>query len=41
MSASKQEMRRYLLKEQGWDDEVVRSLSKEELVEAYEHYHEW
>lgn len=40
MIASKSEMRRYLLKEQGWDDDVVRSLSPEELREAYEHYTE-
>lgn len=37
---SKAEMRRYLLKEQGWDEDVVRSLSREELEEAYDHYNE-
>ena len=37
---SKSDMRRYLLKEQGWDKDVVRSMTKSELEEAYEHYHE-
>lgn len=38
---SKSDMRRYLLKEQGWDEDVVRNLTKSELEEAYEHYHEY
>lgn len=37
---SKAEIIRYLLKEQGYDEDVVRSMSGKELVETYEHYHE-
>lgn len=35
---TKSEMRRYLLKEQGWERETVLSLSKEELEEIIDHY---
>ena len=33
-------MRHYLLKEQGYDDDVVRNMPYAELRECYEHYHE-
>lgn len=33
-------IRRYLLKEQGYEDDVVKALSKGELEELWEHYHE-
>ena len=33
-------IRRYLLKEQGFDEDVVKSMSKSELEELWEHYHE-
>ena len=32
--------KRYLLKEQGYEDEVVNSMTIDELREAYESYHE-
>ena len=40
MTESVYQMRRYLIREQGWDEETVRSLSKSELEEVYNHYHE-
>lgn len=33
-------IRRYLLKEQGYEDDVVKALSNGELEELWEHYHE-
>lgn len=38
---SPREIRRYLLKEQGWEEENVKKLSKAELEELWEHYHEY
>lgn len=35
------EIRRYLLKEQGWDNEAVAQMSYDELVEMWDHYHEY
>ena len=32
--------KRYLLKEQGYEDEVVNSMAFDELQESYNHYHE-
>lgn len=32
--------KRYLLKEQGYENEVVNSMTIDELREAYESYHE-
>lgn len=34
------EIRRYLLKEQGFDEDVVNEMSNEELIELWNHYHE-
>ena len=34
------EIRRYLLKEQGFEEDVVNEMSNEELVELWNHYHE-
>lgn len=33
-------MRRYLLKEQGYDEDVVKKMSYAELKECYDYYHE-
>lgn len=33
-------MKHYLLKEQGFDDEVVNTMSYAELKECYDSYHE-
>jgi hypothetical protein len=33
-------MKRYLLKEQGYEDDVVNSMSYDELKECYDSYHE-
>ena len=33
-------MKRYLLKEQGYEDDVVNSMSYDELEECYNSYHE-
>ena len=33
-------IRRYLLKEQGFDEDVVKAMSKSELEELWEYYHE-
>ena len=33
-------IKRYLLKEQGFDEEVVKSMSKDELIELWDYYHE-
>jgi hypothetical protein len=33
-------IRRYLLKEQGFDEDVVKAMPKDELEELWEHYHE-
>jgi len=38
--ARKAEMKDYLLKEQGWEDEHVNKMSYDELEEAWDHYHE-
>ena len=35
------EMRKYLLKEQGYTEEEVRSIPVEELCDLYEMYHEY
>ena len=32
-------MRRYLLKEQGYEDEVVNAMSYEDLKETYDYWH--
>ena len=37
--ASAAMMRRYLLKEQGYDDDVVNSMSYAELKESYDYWH--
>lgn len=34
-------IRHYLLKEQGYEDDVVKKLTKAELEELWEHYHEY
>lgn len=35
-------MKHYLLKEQGYEDSVVKRMSYDELKECYDHYHdEW
>lgn len=38
--AAKAMYKRYLLKEQGYDDDVVNSMTYDELKEAYESWHE-
>jgi len=40
MAVSISEAKRYLLKEQGFDDEQVARLSRDEILELYDHYHE-
>lgn len=37
--ASAAMMRRYLLKEQGYDDDVVNNMSYAELKETYDYWH--
>lgn len=34
-------IKRYLIEEQGYDDEEVAEMSLEELQELWEHYHEY
>ena len=34
------QIKKYLLKEQGWEKEVVEKMSKEELEEMWEYFHE-
>ena len=34
------EMRQYLIREQGYDEEAVKKFSPEELLDLYEMYHE-
>ena len=34
-------IRHYLLKEQGYEGDVVKKLTKAELEELWEHYHEY
>lgn len=34
------DVREYLIREQGYDEEVVKNIPKEELRELWEHYHE-
>ena len=38
--ASMEMYKRYLLKEQGYDERVVNEMSYEELQETYDYYHE-
>jgi hypothetical protein len=38
-NASAAMMRHYLLKEQGYDDDVVNGMSYEELKESYDYWH--
>lgn len=33
-------IKRFLLKEEGFEEEVVNEMSKEELLELWDHYHE-
>ena len=40
MKVKYREIKRYLLKEQGFDEEVVNEMSEEELIELWNHYHE-
>lgn len=40
MNIKLSEMKRYLLKEQGYTDEQIRSMSREEIYDAYIMYHE-
>lgn len=34
-------IKRYLIKEQGFDEDAVRSFSKQELRELWDEYHDW
>lgn len=40
MGMTASEIRRYLIREQGWDEDVVNGLDKEELLDAWDNYHE-
>lgn len=35
------EIERYLIREQGWDEEAVAKMSKDELDDIWRHYHEY
>lgn len=41
MKASISEIRRYLLREQGYEEDTVKNMSKAELQELWEYYHEY
>ena len=40
MSISIAEAKRYLLKEQGFDEEQIAKWSRDEILDLYDHYHE-
>ena len=40
MNITKRELRDYLLKEQGYDEEVVANMDVAEMLDLYEMYHE-
>ena len=40
MTISIEEIKEYLLKEQGYEESTVKSMPIEELVDLYEMYHE-
>lgn len=40
MNMTAREIRRYLLKEQGFDEDVVKGMSLDELIETWDYFHE-
>lgn len=40
MKAKPKEIRKYLIKEQGYDEEVVNAMDNKELTELWNYYHE-
>lgn len=40
MTTTRKEMARYLIREQGYDEEVVHEMDIEEMLDLYEMYHE-
>ena len=35
-----EEIKRYLIREQGWDEESIKDMNRAELQEAWDNYHE-
>ena len=41
MTITRKEMARYLIREQGFDEEAVHEMDTEEMLDLYEMYHEY
>ena len=41
MTITRSELVRYLLREQGYDEEAVKNMSTAEMLDLYEMYHEY